>query len=107
MIERGEDFRLTLEACESFSIPGHRRGQDFDCNATFQVGVGGLVDLAHPTRADLGEDFIWAEAGTGSEEHRWRKYMGAALVGSGSVLLNGDLAIDAKSSHRSPQTDFY
>jgi len=28
-------------------------------------------------------------------------------LGSGSVLLNGDLAIDAKSSHRSPQTDFY
>ena len=77
MIERGENFRLTLEACESFSIPGHRRGQDFDRDATFQVGVGGLVDLAHPTRADLGEDLIWAEAGTGSEEQRWRDYMGA------------------------------
>jgi hypothetical protein len=70
MIERGEDFRFTLETCESFSIPGHRRGQDFDRDTTFQVRVGGLVNLAHPTRADLDEDFIWAEAGTGSEEHR-------------------------------------
>ena len=70
MIERGEDFRLTLEARQPLSIAGHRRGQDLDGDRPFQVGVGGLVDLAHPTHADLGEHFIRAEAGTGSEEQR-------------------------------------
>ena len=32
--------------------------------------VAGLVDLAHPARADRGLDFIRAESGAGGEGHR-------------------------------------
>jgi hypothetical protein len=30
--------------------------------------------LPHPAFADLGGDFVDAEAGTGSESQRWREY---------------------------------
>ena len=29
---------------------------------TTKVGIDGAVDLAHPDLADLGSDFIWADA---------------------------------------------
>jgi hypothetical protein len=68
----GEDFRLTLEACESFSIPGHRCGQDFDGDAPFQVSVGCLVDFTHSARADFGSDLIGGDAGASSEGYgKW------------------------------------
>jgi hypothetical protein len=54
----GEAHRSYLA---TFRIPGHRRGQDFDRGATFQIGVGGLVDLAHAARANLRDDFIGPE----------------------------------------------
>ena len=67
MIEFGEDFGFALEPREAFRVPRHRRGQDFDRDAAFQIRVGGLVHLAHATHADLGDDFIGAEASTWSQ----------------------------------------
>ena len=69
MIEGGEDLRFALKPYESLGITGDRRWQHLDSDRTLQVGVGGLVDLAHAAHADLGDDFIRAEAGTRSQGH--------------------------------------
>ena len=40
MIERGEDFRLALEAREPIGIAGDRGRQDLDRDLPLQLGVG-------------------------------------------------------------------
>ena len=67
MIERGQNFCLTLEARQPLDICRHRRGQHLDSHSPLQVGVGGLVHLPHATHADLGGDFVRTEAGAGSQ----------------------------------------
>src|SRR5262249_42185889 len=44
-------------------------GQHFDRNCAVQACVAGLVDFAHATRADSGEDFIRAELCARRERH--------------------------------------
>ena len=67
MIQRREDFRFALKACEPLSILGDRRRQDLDRDLAFQLGVGGPIYLAHPAFADLRGDFVDAEARAGCE----------------------------------------
>ena len=63
MIERGEDFGFALEPGQPIRIPGDRCGQHLDGHGPLQIGVSRPIDLAHAAHADLGGDFIRAEAG--------------------------------------------
>ena len=67
MVQRGEDFGFALEARQPIRVRRDRRGQDLDRDAPFQLGVGRPIHLAHAAGADLGGDFIRAEASAGSQ----------------------------------------
>ena len=69
MVERGEDFGLALEARQPLGIARHRLRQYLDCDRALQIGVRRPIHLSHPALADLGGDFIRAEAGAGREGH--------------------------------------
>jgi hypothetical protein len=51
-------FGLTLEPGQPVRASNNRSRQHLDGDRPLQVGVGGLVDLAHATHADLGDNFI-------------------------------------------------
>ena len=69
MVERGEHFGFALKPREAIRIRRHGLGQNLEGDLPFQVRVGRLVDLAHTPHADLGSDFIWAEAGAWQKSH--------------------------------------
>src|SRR5262245_65592002 len=81
IIERAEDFSLTLEAGRPLGICGGRCRQHFDSSASFAVGVDRPVHLPHSAHTDLGRHFIRAEASTWSQgqfawiirAERWRR----------------------------------
>ncbi len=54
MIEAGKNLRLTLEPGQPIRISGKRLGQDLQRHLPVELGIGGLIDLAHapsPMRA--------------------------------------------------------
>ena len=65
MIQRREDFGLALKARQSVGISGKRGRQDLDGDLTFQLRVGRAIHLAHAAFANLGRDFVNAEARAG------------------------------------------
>ena len=80
MSER-EHLRFTTEAREAIGIVGNGRLQDLDRDLAIERRVAGLVDLAHPARADSRRDLIRADAlpleapchsGVVAPHHRWR-----------------------------------
>jgi hypothetical protein len=58
MVERGRGLRLLHEAALAFRIRDALRRQNFDGDVAVQVGVEGLVDHAHPSRAHLLQDLV-------------------------------------------------
>ena len=66
MVQRGQDLGLTLEASEAIDIVREGRGQDLDRDVAVQFRVARAKYLPHPAFADLGNDFVNAEAGAGS-----------------------------------------
>ena len=64
-----------------------------DLSLQLRVAWPGRPRPCRPRRS--GEDFVWAEAGAGSEGQRW-VIIWAQGLGGGSVLLNGDLAIESQ-----------
>ena len=81
MIERREHLRFSPEAGEAVGIAGDGGQQDFDRDLAIERRVAGLVDLAHPARADPRRDLIRADAlpleapchpGVVAPHHRWR-----------------------------------
>ena len=69
MRERGDGLGLALESGERFGVAGELVGQDLDRDVALQPRVARPVDLAHPARAERGEDLVGAEAGTGRQGH--------------------------------------
>ena len=67
MVERGEDCRFALEPGEPIGVRCQRRRQDLQGDLTLQLRVRRAVYLAHAPHADLGDDFIRAEASTRSQ----------------------------------------
>jgi hypothetical protein len=65
MIERREHLRLALEAREPVRVGGKCRWQDLERDRTVQLGVTGLIHLAHSTGANGSDDVIGAETGAG------------------------------------------
>ena len=66
MVQRGEDFRFALKPREPIVIRRERRRQNLDGDLTLQLRVGRPIHLPHAAFADLGGDFVDAEAGAGS-----------------------------------------
>ena len=65
MIQRGEHFGFALEPRQPLRIGRNGVGQHLDGDVALQVRVRRAVDLTHPAGADLGGDFIGAEARAG------------------------------------------
>jgi hypothetical protein len=68
MIERGEEFGLTLEASYSFGIACEQIGQELEGNLTAQGKVIGQEDLAHASAAKLFTNSIVAQRLPNHEE---------------------------------------
>jgi hypothetical protein len=68
MTQRGENLGLPLEPRQAFAVARERIGQHLDGDGALQVPVGHAIHF-HPARADLGRDFIRAEAGAACERH--------------------------------------
>ena len=58
-----------LEPGKTIRITGKRLGQIFSATWAVELGIGGLIDLAHAAFADLGGDGIGAEGGAGLKCH--------------------------------------
>ena len=69
VVQAGEDLRFTLEPGEPIRIGGNCFREDLQRHLPVQLGIGGLVHLAHAAFADLGGDGIRAEGGAGGERH--------------------------------------
>lgn len=67
MVEGSDGASLTLEAESQIGIAGDLTRQDLDRDRPIETRVTCSVDLTHPARADLGGQFIRAEAGAGEE----------------------------------------
>ena len=63
MVQAGKNPCFPLEPCEAIRISGKRLGQDLQCHLTVQLGIGGLIDLAHAPLADEGGHVIVGDAG--------------------------------------------
>ena len=69
MVQRREDLRFAREPCEAFRIGGERIGKDLDRDVTIQLRIARAIHLPHSAYADLGRDFVRAEACAGSQGH--------------------------------------
>ena len=69
VVQRRQDFGLTLESRQPLRVRRNRRGQHLDRNGTLQVGVRRPIHLPHAAHSDLGGDFIGAEASAGGQGH--------------------------------------
>ena len=67
-------LRFTVEPREPLGVGGERRGEYLDGDLPRQVGVRCAIHLAHPAHADLGGDFVRAEAGAGARAKRGGLY---------------------------------
>ena len=65
MVEGGGGARLAIEPLQELRV---RAGaQDLDGDGAAQSRVAGAVDLAHAARSQAVDDFVGADAGSGSE----------------------------------------
>ena len=79
MIEGRQEFGFPLESAESIGVLRESVRQDLERHVALQPGVLRLIDLAHPACADMGEDFVDAEPGAGSQDQAlWIIGWGAA-----------------------------
>ncbi len=72
MVQRREDFGFALEPRQPLGVCRNGLRQDLDRDLPLQVRVSSAIHLAHAADADLGGDFIRAEAGASSQSHgKW------------------------------------
>ena len=69
MVQTGEHLSLTLEPGKAIRISGERLRQDLERHLPVQLGIGGLIDLAHAAFANEGSDVVMAESGADFESH--------------------------------------
>ena len=70
VIERREHLGFALEPRQAVAVAREGRRQDFDGDVAVQTGIARAVDLAHPTGAKRGEDFVAAKPCACREGHR-------------------------------------
>ena len=69
MVQRSGSAGLLFEPLEPLGVGGECRGQNFDGDVAAEPRVAGAIDLAHAAGAKQADDFIRAEARSGSERH--------------------------------------
>src|SRR5437667_5893097 len=69
VVEARDRLRLALETRFHLCVIGEMRRKDFDGDRAIQARIAGFVNLALPTRADGGKDFVRAEFRACSEDH--------------------------------------
>ena len=69
MRQRGDRLGLALEARERRRIGGQVRGQDLDRDLAVECLVARAIDLAHPSRAERGDDLVLSERCAAGECH--------------------------------------
>ena len=69
MIQRGERLRFALEPRDPLGIGREQLGQDLDRDVAIELRVARAVDLAHPARAEGGENLVRSEASAGRKRH--------------------------------------
>ena len=67
--ECGDGLRLALEASKRLRVAREVIGKNLDGDVAAEARLAGAVDLAHPTRAEGGEDLVRTEAGAGGQSH--------------------------------------
>ena len=70
VVEGRHDARLVFEARQAFGVGGHVRRQHLERDVTTEAPVARTVHLAHPARAEPGDDLVFAESGPRGNEHR-------------------------------------
>jgi hypothetical protein len=88
MIQRGERLGFLSEPRQPIRIAGEGVGQNLQRYVTIQLRVVGAIHLAHAPFADLGRDFIDAEARAGSEG-QVADYTGRTALATRLVLSDG------------------
>ena len=61
MIQGRQHARFALEPGDAIGVVAERFGQELDRNRATELRVGGLIDLAHPARAEVRRDFVVCE----------------------------------------------
>ena len=67
VIDGRQRLRFACEPREPLGVAGERVGQDLQRDIAIELRIARTEYLAHPARADAGDDFVDAEARTGSE----------------------------------------
>ena len=65
------DLAFALESCHALGIVGHRSRQDLDGDLAPQPAVARAVHLAHPARAERGDDFVRPQMCSRFQDHRY------------------------------------
>jgi hypothetical protein len=73
VIQRGQRPGFTLESSDAVRILCERIGQHLDGHRARQVAIGRFIHLAHAAFANLGGDFVRADAGAVLERHGERR----------------------------------
>ena len=55
--ERGKNPRFALEPSHAVNVTSKGFGKDFDSYVAAELGIAGTVNLTHPARTNLREDF--------------------------------------------------
>ena len=69
MVQRREELRFSLESRDALFIGGELVRQHLDGYVAVELRVASAIDLAHPTLADRGDDFVGAEVRSNFERH--------------------------------------
>ncbi len=69
MAQRRHDARFAVEPLAELRILGQQRWKNLDGDDPIEPRIPRAIDLSHATGADLGDDFVRAEALTGAESH--------------------------------------
>ena len=72
MVQRRERLGFTLESCQTLRVLCERLREYLDGDWPTELRICRPVDLAHPAHADLGDDFIRADASPRSQSHEIR-----------------------------------
>ena len=93
------DRSLTLEPGEPIRISGKRFRQDLQHDLPIQLGIGGLIDLAHAALADEGGDVVVAELGADIKSHEGVASFGRETVNQASAARARQVVLAATSAH--------
>jgi hypothetical protein len=69
VIQRSQNFRLSLESAHARRIARKFIRQDLDCNFTLQLGITRAIHLSHAALAQQCDDFMGSELSSNDEAH--------------------------------------